>query len=43
MIEKEMPEADAQGTLDYILGEIRKGKTITLRAFKIPCQFQIVT
>lgn len=30
MIEKEMPEADAQGTLDYILGEIRKGKTITL-------------
>jgi len=30
MIEEEMPEADAKGTLDYILGEIRKGKIITL-------------
>jgi len=30
MIEEEMPEADAKGTLDYILKEIQKGKTITL-------------
>ena len=30
MIEEEMPETDADGTLKYILGEIKKGKTITL-------------
>lgn len=30
MIEEEMPDADAQGTLKYILEEIEKGKTITL-------------
>jgi len=30
MIEEEMPEADAEGTLNYILMEIKKGKTITL-------------
>jgi len=30
IIEEEMPDADAQGTLKYILSEIQKGKTITL-------------
>lgn len=30
MIEEEMPETDAQGTLSYILAEIQKGKMITL-------------
>ena len=30
MIEEEMPETDAEGTLKYILAEIQKGKTITL-------------
>lgn len=30
MISEEMPETDAEGTLSYILSEIRKGKTITL-------------
>ena len=30
MIAEEMPEADAEGTLAYILGEIAKGKTVTL-------------
>ena len=30
MIEEEMPNTDAQGTLKYILAEIQKGKTITL-------------
>ena len=30
MIEEEMPETDAEGTLKYILSEIEKGKTITL-------------
>ena len=30
IIEEEMPETDAKGTLMYILGEIVKGKTITL-------------
>lgn len=30
MISEEMPEADAEGTLKYILAEIKKGKTITL-------------
>ena len=30
MIEEEMPETDANGTLKYILTEIQKGKTITL-------------
>jgi hypothetical protein len=30
MIEEEMPETDAQGTLSYIMTEIKKGKTITL-------------
>ena len=30
MIEEEMPETDVQGTLTYIISEIKKGKTITL-------------
>ena len=30
MIEEEMPDTDAQGTLKYILFEIQKGKTVTL-------------
>lgn len=30
MIEEEMPETDAKGTLRYILAEIKKGKTVTL-------------
>ena len=30
MIEEEMPETDAEGTLKYILSEIVKGKTVTL-------------
>jgi len=30
MIDEEMPEADAEGTLSYIISEVAKGKTITL-------------
>lgn len=30
MINKEMPDTDAEGTLTYILNEIKKGKTVTL-------------
>ncbi len=30
IIEEEMPETDAQATLQYILAEIEKGKVITL-------------
>jgi len=30
MIEEEMPDTDAEGTLKYIISEIEKGKTITL-------------
>ena len=30
MIEEEMPETDAKGTLNYILAEIQKGKMVTL-------------
>ncbi len=30
MMNEEMPETDAEGTLAYILTEITKGKTITL-------------
>jgi phosphotransferase system HPr-like phosphotransfer protein len=37
MIEEEMPEADAKSTLNYILTEIKKGKTITLGE----CRFKI--
>ena len=34
MISEEMPETDAQGTLPYILNEVKKGKTITLGTCK---------
>ena len=30
MIEEEMPETDAQATLEYILSQIEKSKTVTL-------------
>jgi hypothetical protein len=30
MIEEEMPDTDAEGTLKYIILQIEKGKTITL-------------
>ena len=30
MISEEMPETDAEGTLEYILAETEKGKVITL-------------
>jgi len=30
MIEEEMPETDAQGTLTYIMSKIKKSKTVTL-------------
>ena len=36
MISEEMPEADAEGTLCYILTEIKKGKVVTLGG----CSFQ---
>ena len=30
MIEEEMPDTDAEGTLKYIISQIENGKTITL-------------
>jgi len=39
MIEEEMPETDAEGTLKYILSEISKGKTVTLGS----CRFKAST
>jgi len=30
IIEEEMPETDPEGTLAYILTEVKKGKTVTL-------------
>ena len=30
IIEKEMPETDVEATWEYILGEVKKGKMITL-------------
>ena len=39
MISEEMPETDAEGTLSYILSEIRKSKTITLGG----CKFKAST
>ena len=30
MIQEEMPETDAEGTLKYIMSQIEKGKVITL-------------
>ncbi len=37
MIEDEMPETDAKGTLTYIMAEITKGKMITLG----DCRFKL--
>jgi hypothetical protein len=37
MISEEMPEADSEGTLKYILAQTAKGKTVTLGA----CRFKI--
>jgi hypothetical protein len=37
MIKEEMPETDAEGTLTYILAEIKKGKTVTLGE----CRFKV--
>ena len=37
LIGEEMPETDAEGTLEYILSEVKKGKTITLGE----CRFRI--
>ena len=39
MIEEEMPETDAEGTLKYILSKISKGKTVTLGS----CRFKAST
>jgi hypothetical protein len=36
MIEEEMPETDAKGTLTYIVSEVSKGKVITLGS----CRFK---
>ncbi|SFV50051.1 hypothetical protein MNB_SV-8-832 [hydrothermal vent metagenome] len=38
MIEEEMPETDAEGTLCYILNEIKRGKTVTLGS----CRFKML-
>ena len=38
IIEKEMPQTDPNGTLLYILAEIKKGKTITLG----DCKFKML-
>ena len=34
MISEEMPEADAEGTLVYIMDQIKKGKVVTLGSCK---------
>jgi len=39
MIVEEMPESDAEGTLSYIMSEIKKGKLITLGG----CRFKATT
>jgi hypothetical protein len=39
IIEKEMPETDVEATWEYILSEIKKGKTITLG----DCRFKLDT
>ncbi|MEA1954381.1 MAG: hypothetical protein U9O24_08330 [Campylobacterota bacterium] len=36
MIEEEMPETDSESTLNYILTETKRGKTVTLGA----CRFK---
>ncbi len=37
IIEKEMPETDVEATWEYILSEIKKGKTVTLG----DCRFKV--
>jgi len=37
IIQEEMPETDAEATLQYILSEIKKGKTVTLGT----CRFRL--
>jgi hypothetical protein len=37
LIAEEMPQTDAEGTLTYILSEIKKGKSITLGE----CRFKL--
>lgn len=37
IIEKEMPETDVEATWEYILAEVKKGKTVTLG----DCRFKI--
>ena len=39
MISEEMPEADAEGTLVYIMGQIKKGKVVTLGSCKFSSTF----
>ena len=39
MISEEMPEADAEGTLSYIMSEIKKDKVVTLGG----CRFKATT
>ena len=39
MIDEEMPESDAEGTLSYIMSEIKKGKLVTLGG----CRFKATT
>ncbi len=38
MISEEMPETDAESTLNYIFLEIKKGKTITLGTCKFKAE-----
>ena len=38
IILEEMPETDAEGTLTYIMAEIKKGKIVTLG----DCKFKLV-
>ena len=39
MISEEMPEADAEGTLVYIMDQIKKGKVVTLGSCKFSNTF----
>ena len=39
MISEEMPEADAEGTLVYIVDQIKKGKVVTLGSCKFSSTF----
>ena len=39
MISEEMPEADAAGTLVYIMDKIKKGKVVTLGSCKFSNTF----